>query len=85
MDDAPTPFHAAIRDLGGQSKAAAVLGRTQSTLSEALNRMKQPSAELSMAIEIATKGKYTCEQLRPDLANLFSAIRRRPKTKKRAA
>lgn len=79
MNEAASPFEAAIQHLGGPTKAAPLLGRTQSTLSEALNKTKQPSAELSMTIEVVTKGKYLCEQLRPDLAELFRAIRRRKK------
>lgn len=85
MNDALTPFHAAVEALGGQAKAAETLGRSQSSLSEALNKRKQPSAELSMTIEIATDGLYRCEQLRPDLAPLFTAIRKRRPRRRAAA
>lgn len=84
MNDASSPFEDAISDLGGPTKAGAILGRSQGSISEALNDRKKPSAVLSMKIEKATNGKYLCEELRPDLADLFTAVRSR-KAKRRAA
>jgi len=79
--EAETPLQRAVRHLGGQSKAAKILGRNQSSISEALSR-KQASPELCMRIEAATNGAFTCEELRPDIADLFKTLR---KAKRRAA
>lgn len=78
MDD-ETPLQRAVRKLGGQTKAARIIGRNQSSISEALSR-GQASPELCMRIEAATNGAFTCEELRPDLADLFKTLR---KTKRR--
>jgi DNA-binding transcriptional regulator YdaS (Cro superfamily) len=69
-----SPFQEAIKDLGGPTKAAAVLGRKQPTISGYL-RDGNPPADVCMRIEVATNGRFTAEQLRPDLAEDFKAFR----------
>ena len=80
-----SPFHEAIKDLGGPTKAAAVLGRAQPTISGYL-RDGNPPADVCMRIEVATDGKHTAEKMRPDLADDFKAFRALTpaKAKKRA-
>jgi DNA-binding transcriptional regulator YdaS (Cro superfamily) len=83
-----SPFHSAIDDLGGPTKAAAILGRKQPTISGYLKDGKPP-ADVCMRVEVATKGKHRAEQLRPDLADDFKAFRAMqkpaPKKTRRAA
>lgn len=81
--DEETPLQRAVRLLGGQSKAAKIMGRNQSSISEALSR-GQASPELCMRIETALNGVVTCEELRPDLADLFKALRRPGRRKSRS-
>lgn len=70
-----TPLHRAIKALGGQSTAAAILKRSQATISGYLNG-GSPPADVCMRIEVATKGEYRAEDLRPDLADVFAGFRR---------
>lgn len=78
-----TPLHKAIAFLGGQVRAAEKIGRSQSTLSVHLKRGKPP-LEICALLEAATEGKFTCEQLRPDLSKLISTMRA-PKRRPQAA
>lgn len=77
-------FAEAIRDLGGPTKAAAILGRKQPTLSGYL-KDGNPPADVCMRIEVATAGKYRAEHLRPDLADDFRAFRAISKAKTKRA
>lgn len=70
-----TPLHRAIKVLGGQSNAAAILKRSQASISGYLNG-GSPPADVCMRIEVATKGEFKAEELRPDLADVFAGFRR---------
>lgn len=70
-----TPLHRAIKSLGGQNSAAAILKRSQATISGYLNG-GSPPADVCMRIEVATKGEFKAEELRPDLADVFAGFRR---------
>jgi len=78
---ADTPIHDAVAALGGQVKTAEIVGRAQSRISAYLASGKPP-VDVCMAIEAATEGKFTAEQLRPDLAHIFSKFRSRPASKR---
>jgi DNA-binding transcriptional regulator YdaS (Cro superfamily) len=78
-----SPFHEAIKDLGGPTKAATILGRKQPTISGYL-RDGNPPADVCMRIEVATNGKHAAEKLRPDLADDFKAFRALKRKTKRA-
>lgn len=71
-----TPLHRAVAALGGQAKAAAVIKKSQPTLSEYLRKGNAP-ADVCMRIEVATGGEYTAEEFRPDLADVFASFRAR--------
>lgn len=71
----PTPLHRAIKALGGQNSAAAILKRSQATISGYLNG-GSPPADVCMRIEVATNGEFKAEDLRPDLADVFAGFRR---------
>ena len=77
-----TPLQKAIKSLGGQKKAAAILKRSQPTLSGYV-RDGKPPADVCMRIEVATGGEHTAEEIRPDLAEVFAGFRRT--RRKRAA
>jgi len=64
----------AIGMLGGQTRAAALPKRKQSTLSGYLRGSTAP-AEICIRIEVATEGQVTAESIRPDLADEFSAVK----------
>ena len=81
---ADTPIQAAVAALGGQVKTAEIVGRAQSRISAYLASGKPP-VDVCMTIEAATKGKYTAEQLRPDLAHVFAQFRAAPRRKRSAA
>jgi DNA-binding transcriptional regulator YdaS (Cro superfamily) len=84
---ADTPIHEAVAALGGQVKTAEIVGRAQSRISAYLASGKPP-VDVCMAIEAATDGRFTAEQLRPDLAHIFSRFRSSkpaPKRSRRAA
>lgn len=74
MRDKDTPLHRAVKALGGQGKAAAIIKKSQPTLSEYLRKGNAP-ADVCMRLEVATGGEYTAEQFRPDLADVFAAYR----------
>jgi DNA-binding transcriptional regulator YdaS (Cro superfamily) len=65
----------AIEFLGGPTAAAAVLKRKQPTISGYVASGNVP-ADVCMRIELATAGRFTAEQLRPDLADVFAGFRR---------
>lgn len=67
-------LHLAIEKLGGPTKAAAILGRKQPTISGYL-KDNNPPLDVCLKIEAATEGEYRAEQLRPDLADAFGALR----------
>lgn len=78
-----TPLHRAVRALGGQDKTAAIIKRSQPTLSEYLRKGNTP-ADVCMRIEVATAGEYTAEQIRPDLADVFVSFRARTASERAA-
>ena len=57
----------AIDFFGTQTKLAKAVGLSQTIISEYLNGVKRPSAEIAIRIETATKGRVTVEDLRPDI------------------
>ncbi len=77
-------FKKAIKALGGQQAAAGLLGRKQSTLSGYVKDGNAP-ADVCMRIEIETKGEYRAEQIRPDLADVFTRFREAIPTQGEAA
>lgn len=80
-----TPFKRAIKALGGQIKAAALLQRSQSTISSYVTA-NNPPADICMRIEVATGGEYRAEDMRPDLAAVFKEFREgTPPTQPQAA
>ncbi len=81
---ADTPIHEAVAALGGQVKTAEIVGRAQSRISAYLASGKPP-VDVCMAIEAATEGKFTAEQLRPEVAHIFSNFRKPAPKKRRAA
>lgn len=76
MSAKDTPLHRAVKALGGQEKTAAIIKRSQPTLSQYLRNGNAPVL-VCMRIEMATGGQYKAEQLRPDLADVFAAFRAR--------
>lgn len=70
-----SPLRRAIQALGGQVSAAAILKRSQATISGYLNG-GSPPADVCMRIEVATNGQYKAEEIRPDLADVFAGFRR---------
>lgn len=69
-----TPLHKAVKALGGQKEAAAIVKKSQPQLSEYLRKGNTP-ADVCMRIEVATGGEYKAEQFRPDLADVFANFR----------
>lgn len=59
---------AAINHLGSQARVAAAVNVKQPTVSEWKRGDGKVPKERAAEIEVATTGKVTCEQLRPDLA-----------------
>ncbi|GEP59497.1 helix-turn-helix domain-containing protein [Reyranella soli] len=57
----------AIKDAGGQGKLAAKIGKRQGHIGNWLHRDKKVPAEACAAIELATSGKVTRYDLRPDV------------------
>lgn len=84
MEPSLTPIKRAVLHLGGQAKTAEILGKVQSRVSDYV-RSGKPPAEVCIKIELATKGKFTAEQLRPDLADAFKAFRAGRKAKRARA
>lgn len=60
---------------GGQTKLAKRLGVSQPTVNGWL-RGEKPGAESAIAIEGLTGGRFTCEQIRPDID--WSPLRHAP-------
>ena len=61
---------AAIRHFGSEAKLAAAVGYTQVAINKAKHSVEtggRISAELAVAIDRATDGKFSREQFRPDL------------------
>ncbi|NRA86841.1 MAG: helix-turn-helix domain-containing protein [Rhizobiales bacterium] len=56
-----------IKDLGGQTAAARTLSVSQSMVSNWLKGKKKISEKHCMKIQRLTGGKFTCQQLRPDV------------------
>ena len=61
----------AIRILGGQSRLAKALGKTQPFVSLMLNEQKPVPAGLCMRIEAVTEGQVTAVQILP---NVFKPV-----------
>lgn len=61
--------------LGGLSELARVLGVSSPTVSQWRTGTRRVPAERCPAIERATKGAVTCEELRPDLAEHWAYLR----------
>lgn len=57
----------AVELLGSQSALARACGLSQASINRLLKGTRRPSAETAVAIERATAGTITREQLRPDL------------------
>ena len=57
----------AIREIGTQGKLAALIGKRQGHIGKWLHRDGKVPAELCIAIELATGGKVTRYELRPDV------------------
>lgn len=70
-----TYLHEAIAFLGGQTSAAEVLERRQATISGYLKEGSVP-LEVAARIQMATKGKFRADKLRPDLADIFAELRK---------
>lgn len=60
------PLEAAIEMFGGQSAMAELLEVSKAAVNQWVSNGKPP-VERCPAIEAATKGKVTCEELLPDL------------------
>lgn len=58
---------AAIRAKGSQKALANAAGVEQQTISKLLNRQRKVTAEMAVAIDVATGGAVSKSQLRPDL------------------
>ena len=61
------PIKKAVKECGGQSQLAALIGVTQSAISHFSREGKQVPARLCAAIEEATNCVVTREELRPDI------------------
>jgi DNA-binding transcriptional regulator YdaS (Cro superfamily) len=72
-----TALHRAVEMLGGQTATARLVGRKQSSVSMWLHRNKIPF-EFCILVERATGGRITCEELRPDLADMLAGYRTLP-------
>jgi len=59
-------IQAAIKKAGSQAKLGKAIGKTQNAVFQAKKR-GTVTAEMAVAIERATEGEITKEQLRPDL------------------
>jgi DNA-binding transcriptional regulator YdaS (Cro superfamily) len=57
----------AIDEIGTQGKLAALIGKRQGHVGKWLHRDKKVPAEMCVAIELATGGKVTRYELRPDV------------------
>lgn len=57
----------AIELFQNPTRLAAAIGYSQHAVWHALNRRRQVSARMAVAIERATKGKIRREELRPDI------------------
>jgi len=83
-------FRNAIKELGGQKAVASLIGRTQSTISAYVTGGTAP-ADVCMRLELETGGRFSAEDMRPDLADTFRKFRAaKPpasvrKTRRRAA
>jgi DNA-binding transcriptional regulator YdaS (Cro superfamily) len=60
-------FREAVEDLGGQLKAAALLGITQGAVSQMSGGKRPVPLERCVEIERLTSGRFPCERLRPDV------------------
>lgn len=69
MDDARTDARIAkaIALVGSQKKLADAVGCEQQTISRLLNRQRQITAEMAVAIDHATEGHVSRHDLRPDI------------------
>ena len=70
----------AIDILGSQTALAKALGISQQGISYLLRHTSKPTAEMSLRIEKATKGKVSRSQLRPDL---YGGFQRKKKPRQR--
>ncbi len=57
----------AVKAVGSQAKLAEAIGLTQQGVWWLIHRGDKVSAEVAVAVEKATAGKVTRQQLRPDL------------------
>jgi DNA-binding transcriptional regulator YdaS (Cro superfamily) len=74
---APLPnaaFREAVEFLGGQVATGEALGKAQSVISDWAN-ISKPPLDACMKVERITDGRFTCEQMRPDLAELIQWFR----------
>lgn len=62
-----TPLSRAIAAVGGQSKLARLIGKTQGHISSWLRRDAKVPAECVLAVEAACEGAVTRYELRPDI------------------
>lgn len=61
------PIQQAVILLGGPSKAGRALGVSHEAVRRWINDVNRVTAERAVAVEVATGGQVTREQLRPDL------------------
>lgn len=66
MRDTTTPIDEAVRMLGGLTAASKVFGVSGYQTIQQWKKTRVP-AEYCPAIERATQGQVTCEELRPDV------------------
>lgn len=69
-------FAEAIESLGGPETAAERLGVSKSYVYFMKAGQRGISPEICIAIEKATRGKFRCEHIRPDIE--WSVVRRKP-------
>lgn len=67
MDNATSPLDRAIELCGGQAALARVIGTKQQNVAYWRTAVKGVPAEMAQAIEDASGGKVTRQELRPDV------------------
>ena len=80
-----TPIERAIETVGSQAALAKACGVAPALVYQWLRGLRQVPTERCPAIEQATGGAVTCEELRPDLAEHWAYLRGTAKPTERCA